>query len=165
MERDLCWRESGSVLYIAKGSDLPRRCVKCNGPVTPPVKRKTFYWHASGWYLLVLFNLLIYAIVAMFIRKKIQLSPGLCDEHRKRRNGRVAGSLALAAVSFVGGVAAYGNDSAGLSLACFAGTLGALVLAMFSGRTLYPVEINERGARFKGCGKAFLSSLSSSRRF
>jgi hypothetical protein len=159
VERGRCRAESGSVLFVAKDSDLPQRCIKCNGPVTAPPKLKTFYWHASGWYLLILLNLLIYALVAFFVRKKIRVSPALCEAHRTLRRNRVAGSLALFVALFMGGVVSAGNETALISLASFLGSLVCLIVAVISARTIYPIEIHDRGARFKGCGKAFLQSL------
>lgn len=159
VERNHCWRESDSILYVSKDSDIPQRCVKCNGSISAPAKLKAFYWHASGWYLLVLFNILIYAIVAFFIRKKIKVSPGLCDAHKKRRNTFVLGSLGLAIVLFMAGVVFAGGDTVAFSLVGFIGSFVALVASILAARTIYPIEINARGARFKGCGKAFLRSL------
>jgi hypothetical protein len=163
VERDKCWRESTSTLYISVGSELPLRCVKCNGQVNQPPKQKTFYWHASGWYLLILFNLILYAIVALFIRKKIRLSPGLCDLHKKRRSTLLLSSLSLFSLLFIIGVATFGEDTSSISAISFLGAFVAVVIAMISSRIIYPIEINERGARFKGCGKEFLQSLSSRR--
>lgn len=163
IERNRCWRESDSILHIAVGSDLPQRCVKCNGPLTATAKQKTYYWHASGWYLLIFFNLLIYAIVAFFVRKKIKLSPGLCDAHKKRRNMLVFGSLGAFFLSFVIGVVMAGGETSLISVAAFVGAFVALIVMLVSSRTLSPVEINDGGARFKGCGKAFLQSLSQQR--
>lgn len=159
VERGRCFAELGSILFVARDSDLPQRCIKCNGAVTAPPKLKTFYWHASGWYLLILLNLLIYALVAFFVRKKVRVSPALCEAHRTRRRNLVAGSLALFIVLFMGGVVSAGNETALISLASFLGSLVCLIVAVISARRIYPIEIHDRGARFKGCGKAFLQSL------
>ena len=156
-----CWRESGGTLYVSRGSDLPQRCVKCNTLLAQRPKRKTYYWHASGWYLLILLNIIIYAIAAMIARKKIEISPGLCDAHRKQRWIKVWTALGLFVLLFAGGVASFGGDTAGISLACFAGAAAALVAGVIFARVIYPVEINERGGRFKGCGPDFLASLAS----
>ena len=159
MARGDCWRESGSTVYVARGSDLPQRCVKCNAPVVARPKRKTYYWHASGWYLLILLNIIIYAIAAMIVRKKFELSPGLCDLHRGRRRMWVVAGLVLFVLLFAAGVVTAGGQAAGLALACFAGSVAALVGTAFATRVVYPVEIHERGGRFKGCGPDFLASL------
>lgn len=163
VERGRCWPESGSILFVSRDSDLPQRCVKCNRPVTSPARQKTFYWHASGWYFLILFNILIYAIVAIFIRKKVKLSPGLCDAHKKRRTTLVLGSLAMFIVLFMAGVITIDGQNPLISIASFTGSFIALVVVVIFSRTIYPIEIHDRGARFKGCGKDFLQSLSNQR--
>lgn len=160
VERNRCWSQSGSILLVGKDSDLPQRCVKCNGPVTLPVKQKTYYWHASGWYFLILLNILIYALVAFFVRKKVKISPGLCDMHKKRKSTLVFGSLGLFVILFMTGVVMVGGKTAGISILCFIGSLVALIVMMISSRTIYPIEIHDRAASFKGCGKEFLQSLS-----
>ena len=157
--RSDCWRESGSTVYVARGSDLPSRCVKCNAPVVTRPKRKTYYWHASGWYLLILLNLIIYAIAAMIVRKKFQLSAGLCDLHRGRRRMWLAAGLVLCVLLFAAAVVTTNDQTAGLALACFAGSVAALVGTVLATRVVYPVEITKRGGRFKGCGPEFLASL------
>lgn len=159
VERGQCWPESGSILFVSKDTDLPQRCIKCNGPVTSPAKQKTFYWHPSGWYFLILLNVLLYAIVALFVRKKIKVSPGLCDAHRKRKNTIVYSSLAIFALLFMAGVTTFGGENALFSLVSFVGSFIALIVAIISARTIYPIQIHDRGARFKGCGKDFLQSI------
>lgn len=157
--RSDCWRESGATIYVAKGSDLPQRCVKCNALLVQRPKRKTYYWHASGWYLLILLNLIIYAIAAVIVRKKFELSPGLCDAHVKRRRMRVALALGLFVLFFAGCIIGFSEQIDGLGLACIAGAVAALVWSVIAARTVYPIEIHERGGRFKGFGPDFLASL------
>ncbi|MCC7095794.1 MAG: hypothetical protein IT472_01240 [Thermomonas sp.] len=154
-----CWRESGGTVYVARGSDLPQRCVKCNTLLVQRPKRKTYYWHASGWYLLILLNIILYAIAAMIARKKIEISAGLCDQHRKRRWLKVGSALGLFVLMFVAGVVMFGGETSGISVACFAGSVVAFVAGVIFARVIYPVEITERGGRFKGCGPEFLASL------
>lgn len=160
---DRCWRDTKDTLYIAQGSDLPRRCVKCNAPVTMAPKKRTLYWHAAGWYVLVLLNIILYAIAAMVVRKKIQLSPALCSQHAVQRRNRLLGGLGVFLAGLLAGVAAFGNDAAGIGLAAFAIALGALIFTVLATRTVFPVEIHDKGARIKGCGEAFLASLSRDR--
>src|SRR6185312_5268560 len=85
------WRE-GDLLITSIGAEMPRRCVKCNGPADQPTKARKVYWHHPGLYLLVLFNVLVYAVVVTVVRKKVFVSAGLCKEHKQRR--RIAMSAA-----------------------------------------------------------------------
>jgi hypothetical protein len=77
----------GDTLVVRNGYTLPARCVKCNAPVGTMVTRK-YYWHHPGYYFLILAHILIYAVVAMVVRKSGTVRIGLCDDHRvRRRNG------------------------------------------------------------------------------
>jgi hypothetical protein len=125
------------------------------------MKLRTLYWHASGWYLLILFNFLIYAIVALAVRKKVRISPGLCTHHARRRAWLLAGTGAAFAVFLGGTFAMISHAELGLSLMVlgFVGVAGCSLAA----RTIHAVHIDERGARFKGCGENFLRSLEGNR--
>lgn len=158
-DRSKCRREGKSVIYVSEGGDLPLRCVKCNAPAQLPAKKRTFYWHASGWYLLILVSILVYAIAAFIVRKKIQLSPGLCAAHSKRRNSLRYGSLAVFVLTLISGIGAIGQDSGLLAACSFITAFVALIVCFYGSRTVYPVEINERGARLKGFGRQFLDSI------
>jgi len=158
VDRSACWPMGKSELYLAKGSDLPMRCVKCNAPAVQPIRKRTLYWHASGWYLFVLINVLIYAIAALVVRKKIQVSPGLCEHHARRRNFFRYGSLAVFTIAVVLGLASIGNRP-GAVLAAFATAFASIFVGVLGSRTVYPVEIDDRGARLKGCSQEFLASL------
>ena len=155
-----CWRE-GSLLIVTHDCVLPNRCVKCNAPTELPAKERKLYWHHPGIYLVLVINVLLYLIVALIARKKIAVAPGLCTEHAKRRKLGIA-------IAWIG-------LAAGLLLVSFGGTQGpaflvilglVLILAsvitgMLMSRVLYPKIIDERGARLKGAGEAFLSSIPS----
>src|SRR5579872_5285818 len=78
------WRD-GAVLVLSREASLPPRCVRCNEPADEPTKSRKVYWHSPWLYLLILFNLIIYAIVAAIVRKKAVVAPGLCSAHKKRR--------------------------------------------------------------------------------
>lgn len=161
IDHGMCWRQSRNTVYVAKGSDLPPRCVKCNQPAVLPVRKRTLYWHSSGWYALIVVNLLLYAIVAMFVRRKVRVSPGLCEVHAKRRRLVVGASLACALGLGFAGFEMLGGGAGGIAALCFLGAFVALVVTVVGGRIVYPVEVNERGASLKGCRPAFLASLRS----
>ena len=71
-------------LVMGYDSELPPRCVKCNEPSARFLKRK-LSWHPPGLYLLIFLGILIYAIVAMIVRKTATVEIGLCDRHLRRR--------------------------------------------------------------------------------
>lgn len=153
-----CWR-AGKEVVLRAGAALPPRCVKCNAPVTAPIKARTYYWHHPALYILALVNLLIYAVVALIVRRRATLAPGLCSAHtRRRRLGLLVGWGGL--LAFLGLlVAGVAVDGCGLMLAGGLVLLGALVAAILLARIVIPSRIDAEWVRLKGCGAAFLDSL------
>jgi hypothetical protein len=114
-------------------------------------------------YILILFpGILIYAIVATFVRKDIELALPLCEIHRgERKRYQIIGGILL-----VGGIPAgllldsvlkvSSDTSVGVaSLAMLAG----LVFLVVSGRTMRATLIDETHAEFTGASQAFLELL------
>lgn len=103
--------------------------------------------------------LLLYAIVALLVRKQTTLSPGLCATHRKRRTywitvaclGPVLGLGLLVTAEGRGAQVLLGLNLLAASL--IGGLLGA--------RIVYPDRIDDHQVRLKGCGEAFLQGLPS----
>lgn len=151
--------QAGKVLVMRQDGGLPHRCVKCNEPAVEPMKKFKLYWHHPGWYVLIFVNLLIYAIVAMCVRKRAEVRIGLCTRHLQRyRVGRWVGwggSLGMLLVAFVGA----GSGSNGLLLTGVLGFLISLIAAMVFARVLHPASIKQDFVRMKGAGRAFLDSL------
>ena len=100
--RVAAWRD-GNVVVMLAGGEIPHRCVKCNEPADEPTKERTLYWYNPWLYLLVLISILVFAIVALIVRKKAVVSAGLCADHKRRRRtalivawiGVLAGTLLL----------------------------------------------------------------------
>src|SRR5262245_43504290 len=89
----------GKILVVPSGSTLPPFCVKCGAPATGKPLRKTFRWHESWLYVLILAGLLIYAIVATVVQKKMLLEVPFCDEHRSwRKRMNIIGAVLLIGV-------------------------------------------------------------------
>ncbi len=152
-----CWRYK-KLLVVPAGEVLPHRCIKCNAPAVMD-KPRTFTWHSSRWYLLILLAVLVYVLVGLLVRKKVKLQVGLCEAHRQRR--RTLNYTGLGLFLF-GGAALFAgihfeNEPmgwiGGLSL------LASVIVALVAGSTLSPSRIDATEARFSGCGKAFLDSL------
>lgn len=152
-------RREGKILIVPKDAGLPHRCVKCNAPAQ--MESRKFAWHSWGYYLLILVNIILYAIVATLVQKRAKIEIGLCADHRARRTKwRIAAAVLLA-----GAIAALmaGLDdveaNAPYNGLAILGFVAAVTTAVIAGRCLTPVEITPSVARLKGCNEAFLASL------
>ena len=65
--------------------EFPDRCVICNCPAEGFRLKRTAYWHPGWVYLLILISIVIYAVVALIVRKSVRLEYGLCPKHKARR--------------------------------------------------------------------------------
>jgi drug/metabolite transporter (DMT)-like permease len=152
------WRD-GNVLVLLPDATLPHRCVKCNEPAEPPTRERKVYWHNPWIYVLVLLNLLIYAVVALIVRKKAVIAPGLCPTHKARRRT----GIAVGWVLFLGGLAlvfiGFGQGSANSGFSGLVLLLASALTAVYATRILRPVRIDSSYVRLKGCGSGFLDSM------
>lgn len=82
------WR-AGDILVMQKGASLPNRCLVCNQPASVQFPKK-MYWHHPAVYLLILINIIVYAIGAAIVRKKADVVLPLCAEHAAKRKRMVA---------------------------------------------------------------------------
>ena len=85
------WREANT-LVLWKDAVLPDRCVRCNAPANGRRLVRKLYWHEPAIYLILvlmflcgLIGAIVYAVVAMIVRKKAVVAIGLCDRHYARR--------------------------------------------------------------------------------
>jgi hypothetical protein len=165
-------REGNLVVLPKNFSTLPQRCVKCNGEVSGPYHwNKTLYWHNPALYIMILFpGLLIYAIVAIIVRKSAKVDASLCEHHGRQRGNRILTGWLIA----VGGIASiiaaiyFGNlpnSDPTQILGPILGWLGGLMIlfslfwAIFAVRVLRPQKIDDRFAWLAGAGPEFLDSL------
>jgi hypothetical protein len=155
-----CWRD-GKVLVMQPGTSLPNRCVKCNAAALEPIRSRWIYWHHPAWYLLVLINVVLYAIVALVVRKRQQIAPGLCAGHRNRRRM----FLAIGWIGFLLGFMAIpvgiSGDQPGIAIVGVIAMGLSMLAGVSGGRIVYPALISKTEIRLKGCGSAFLNSLES----
>jgi hypothetical protein len=153
------WRYR-QILITLPGAALPDRCVKCNEPADVPTKARKVYWHHPALYVLLLINVIIYAIVGAIVRKRATVAPGLCLEHKKRRRL----GLTLAGCGFGLGLALIFADlnADGRSLWFAVGIvlmLAAALVGIFMRRVVYAHKIEKHEIWLKGCGPQFLDSL------
>lgn len=157
-EAGASWRD-GAVLVLSREASLPSRCVRCNEPSAEPTKSRKVYWHSPWLYLLILLNILIYALVAVIVRKKAVVAPGLCSAHKKRRRIGIAIAWALLLAGFALVIHGAVNGRAAGTFAGIVLILIALLVSVSAVRILRPNRIDAKYIRLKGCGSAFLDSM------
>jgi hypothetical protein len=153
------WRE-GELAVLTPSGELPPRCVKCNADAEQPIKERKVYWHTPWLYLLILISLLIYLFVVLIARKRARISPGLCSEHRQRRNQYLIGSWLVILTGIGLFFIAFSRSSAAAGLLGAVLLLGGIIVGMLKARIVYAVRIDTSRIALKGCGEAFLASLS-----
>lgn len=140
---------------------LPHRCIYCNAPVeeTSLIKRK-LYWHAPIVYFLIFLNLLIYAVVAVAVRKKTIIHIGLCNEHKNKRTKALLASWSALFIGFVLIFIGAATDYHILFLVGILTLLASIVALIRSAPILIIKKIDSDLVYFHKCGKPFLDSLS-----
>lgn len=124
---------------------------------------KTFYWHSSWLYLLISFpGVLIYAIVAVVVRKKVRLSVPLCETHRAARTRMkwLATALLLGFIP-VGALLPQLGVSVAWSVLIMLAMIAGGVVASIVTSLLRPTYIGDQYARFRGASEQFMSLLPS----
>jgi len=156
----------GNRLVVPKGAALPSYCVKCGQPVTGEPFKKTFFWHNPWLFLLVLVNILVYAIVAMILRKRFDLAVPMCPEHLQRRKNFLIATWVLGLGFIPGGILVgsliHDSDTAVALgfLTCFLLLIAAFVTGAMS-VVMRPREITDFSATFSGACEQFLALLPS----
>jgi hypothetical protein len=152
------WRMDKQLVTRSE-TPFPDRCVRCNAPAHGYRLKRQFYWHPPAYFLFVLLNILIYAIVAMCVRKRAVLHIGLCDHHRSRRKWGIAASW----VGLFGGVGVIiFGASAGVGLVTLLGivlVLGGIIWGNVAGVRVSPAKITKENVWLKGVNQDFLAEL------
>ena len=156
------WRK-GRVLVMRKNAQLPARCVKSNVPADRRLKR-SLYWHHPAIYLSILISILIYAILALILRKAATIYIGLSDEWfaRRRRAMIVGWFLVLASIAML--VAGIGMEDRSdafpwLIAASPLVFLFGAIYGLLGARMVAPVRISDEYVWLKGVHPGFLADL------
>lgn len=153
LDDQTCWRD-GDELLVRPNTDLPKYCVKCGQSATD-YRKRTFHWHPSWMYLLILINVLVYILVARSVHKPVQQKVGLCAEHKKRRNGFVAMSW-LSLVPLLGG---FAFDSAAIRTTGIVIFFVMLIWAKFGMQLMVAKRIDPHLAVYRKVSPEFLAKL------
>lgn len=151
------WR-SNTLLVMTKEASLPNRCVKCNAPAADRLKRK-LQWHHPALYLLIFASILVYAVVAMVVRKTAIVNVGLCEEHRESRRLSIIITLLLALVAVMSSVAAVQFEMPVLFLVSLGLVLAATIYGIVTLRVVAPTKIDEHLVWLKGVNADYLQEF------
>ena len=153
------WLRNENGLAVAPmNAPWPDRCVKCNAPAEGYRLKQALYWHPAWVYLLILPGVLIYAIVALVIRKSYVGHVGLCPTHRARRRWLLGGGAFVAISSAASCTAGFAGDPAAAVGLGVLGVIAGMVMAQVGSYVVRPKKITDAYAWLK-CGKAFTASL------
>lgn len=152
------WRDKGK-LVVSQGAPLPNRCIKCNAPANGPKLKKKLSWHHPALYILVIVGLLIYLIVAMFVRKSITLNLGLCEEHRAKHRRNVLVTWALILLGITGFPLTIITEDINFMLAGIFLIFAGIIFGVVGVRLVSPSMINDKFAWLNGVNKDYLDDL------
>lgn len=153
------WRRKRQ-LVVTLDAVLPDRCVKCNCDVGGSRFKRVLYWHHPALYLMLIFpGLLIYAIVALAVRKRAIVLIGLCPGHRSQRTRAILLAWLLAVLG--AGCAYFGimDEQGALTIAGFASLLVALILGAVRGPVVQVKRIEHGHAYLSGVCRKYLEEL------
>jgi ribosomal protein S27AE len=151
------WRNF-SQLVMTKDAQLPDRCTKCNAPAHGLRLKRNLYWHPPAWYLLICAGLLLYAIVALIVRKKASIEIGLCRTHFQKRKAAIAITWSLIAVSIVVTIVAS-IKAPSLILLAAAIFMGGLIYGILAVQPVTPAKITDHLVWLKGVNQNYLDML------
>ncbi len=153
------WRD-GTILIMQKTARLPDYCIKCGVAANGSHLTRNLSWHHPALYLLIFAGLLIYAIVALIVRKSARIDISMCHDHiRKHRNTVAVGWLIfLAGVAFI--VFAIANQSGGSALFGSALVLASAIYSTFV-KVVTVKKIDDHYVWLKGIDESFLAMLPS----
>jgi hypothetical protein len=161
------WRD-GDLLVVRDKTSLPDRCVKCNDSSDVRRLKRRMSWHSPMLYLLILLNLILYAIVAIAVQKKGRVEFALCPQHLRQRRIAIAvgwfGALAFVAMLVIAFSADPRRrplmDTTGFwILGAFAVLATSLIFAIIRSQPLKATRIGNGVLWLKGAGLPFLNSI------
>jgi hypothetical protein len=151
------WRNK-SVLVMTREALLPNRCIKGNAPTGERLKRK-LQWHHPALYLLILLSILVYAVIAMVLRKTATINLGLCEEHLAARRQGIAVTWILGLLSVVSFVVAVQLEDATFMVVGIVLLLATAIYGIVNLRVVVPAKIDEHYVWLKGINSSYLQEF------
>jgi hypothetical protein len=154
--------------------DLPDLCMKCGAPAEVH-KDKTFAWYPPWVYVLILVNILVFAIVALVLTKKKTVPVPLCAAHRNhwlwRQLALVGGFvLLIGLIALFVAVASNTRPRGGEDYSGWVcgGGVAALVVWLIAAAVLQttairPTEITDRSITLTNVAKGFVRAYEENR--
>ncbi|MEQ9503495.1 MAG: hypothetical protein RIT81_41960 [Deltaproteobacteria bacterium] len=151
------WRD-GDVIVMEKGAMLPDFCVKSGEPASERLEKK-LQWHHPAVYAALLFNVIIYLIIALIMRKTANVSIPIGPDAKAHRSKWIkigwGAGLGGLVVMFIGiPLEQPVVILLGLGVAFF-GLIGGLIGV----RLLWPTKIDDQYVYLKGAKEPFLRHL------
>lgn len=140
---------------------LPPPCIKCGAPADGKPVVKTIYWHNPAFYLLILAGVLVYAIVALVVRKSVRISVPLCARHAQRRSTAVmmAWILPLIGIADIFILNRFDVDGGIIALVATAFILAGIIIWAVVGTPIRPRFIDQSRSEFTGFCQAYLQTI------
>jgi hypothetical protein len=151
------WRDN-SILVMAKDALLPGRCVKCNAYTEERLRRK-LSWHHPALFLLILFSILVFAIVAMVVRKTATVDVGFCPEHRAARKKHTAITWALGLLSILCLILTPVFEDATFVLGAIVFLVATAIYGIITLRVVVPTKIDDQFVWLKGVNTDYLQEF------
>lgn len=155
----------------AERGDLPPACMRCGEPSTV-VKARTFSWHPSWVYVLLVAGVLPFLIVALIMTQRIRVLVPLCDAHKNHwltRNLVIWTSFFGLAVLGAGSLILMGENGPGrgndpLPGYLCGGVVVCLIIWVFVAAVLQttairPAEVTDGGVTLIGVGERFVEAV------
>jgi hypothetical protein len=151
------WRDN-SILVMTKDALLPGRCVKCNAYTEERLRRK-LSWHHPALFLLILFSILVFAIVAMVVRKTATVDVGFCPEHRaaRKKHTVITWALGLMSIACLGLAALF--EDATFVLGAIAFLFATAIYGIITLRVVVPTKIDDQFVWLKGVNAEYLQEF------
>ncbi|MBX7220790.1 MAG: hypothetical protein K1Y36_12645 [Blastocatellia bacterium] len=108
--------QHGNELVMHKQAVLPDVCVVCNCPAEGVRLRKKLRWHSPWLLLLLLVNVIVFAVVASILQKRATVDLGVCEKHLMRHKNFYWMSWLLCVTGIIGLLVSISQSSGWIAL-------------------------------------------------
>lgn len=152
------WRDN-KTLVMTKDATLPDQCVKCNAPANGFRLKRNLAWHHPVIFLVVLFNLIVYIVLAVALSKRATVYFGLCTEHIQRRRNLLFVGWVMMAMSLIGAFVAFANEYPGVGALALFLFIVAIFWLVIAARVAKVKKIDDRYVWLTGIDPQYLAQF------